>query len=209
MNTTLIHITSGQGPAECERAVALALRELLAEAKTIGVQCEVLERRDGQQNGCLASTTLSLQGKNLSAFKAGWLGTLLWISPSPYRRMHQRKNWFIGIYELPYQHLAPLQEKDIFFQTMRASGPGGQHVNKTETAVRAVHGPSGISVTCREYRSQLQNKHEAIRRLKEKHVRWQELALVAQDFGNPRDQHQNVKRGNPVRTYKGEKFLKT
>ncbi len=208
MKTKIIQITSGKGPAECELAVALALKEMIREARSSSLHHEVISRFAGDINGTLSSATIKLEGKNLEAFLGSWQGVLLWISQSPYRKMHKRKNWYIGINEIANAAVKELEEKEITFQTMRSSGPGGQNVNKTETAVRATHKPSGLSASCDSYRSQLQNKNEAAKRLKEKYKIFQRDNCMKQELRSPQENNNNLDRGNPVRIYKGEKFLK-
>jgi peptide chain release factor len=207
METKRIQITSGKGPAECCLAVALALREIISEAKAIGLRHEVIARHAGEMNGTLSSAALELKGEGAGDLVASWTGVLLWIAQSPYRRLHKRRNWFIGINEISGENLEELNEKELVFQTMRSSGPGGQHVNKTESAVRAIHPHTGLFAVSDTYRSQLQNKQEAIKRLKEKYEQWQhdKLEQVAETcFQN----NHNLKRGDPKRVYKGEKFLR-
>lgn len=207
METKFLQITSGKGPAECCLAVALALREIISEAKASGLRHEVISRNAGTINGTLNSATIELRGEDVGDFVADWTGVLLWIAQSPYRRLHKRKNWFIGINELGLSYMAELDERELVFQTMRSSGPGGQHVNKTESAVRVTHPATGLVAACDTYRSQLQNKQEAIKRLKEKYAQWQYKSLEDSAAAFFRNNH-NLRRGDPRRIYKGEKFLR-
>ena len=89
----------------------------------------------------------------------------------------------------------------ITYQTLRSSGAGGQHVNKTETAVRAIHAPSGISVTASDQRSQHQNKKLATDRLLIKLSAWNEEQQMQQAQENW-DSHNSLERGNPVKVIK-------
>ena len=91
-------------------------------------------------------------------------------------------------------------DRQVVYASMRASGPGGQHVNKTESAIRATHRPSGIAVVASERRSQLQNKTEAMERLKEKVGQWQMRAVAAR-LQSQWEQHNELIRGNPVQTF--------
>ena len=89
-------------------------------------------------------------------------------------------------------------ENEIRYETLRASGPGGQHVNKTESAVRAVHIPSGISVVASDQRSQWQNKKLATERLLVKLSSWtmeQAMIQAQENWSN----HNHLQRGNPVK----------
>ncbi len=207
MDTKIIQLTSAKGPSECCLAVALALKAMIAEAKANKFHYEVVSRFAGDINGTLSSATLKLEGKNLNVFLNSWQGVLLWIAQSPHRKFHKRKNWYIGINELNNANIQQLNENEISFQTMRSSGSGGQHVNKTETAVRAIHKASGLFASCDNYKSQLQNKNEAVKRLKIKHAQWQQKKIGEQGLNSEWKNNNDLSRGNPKRIYKGEKFI--
>jgi len=176
---------------------------ILKEARQQGIYAEVTEREEGEINRTLLSAVLFLAGENLSDFTDSWEGTVLWIAQSPYRKFHKRKNWFVGVQCLPVFEENRWNESDIRVQTLKASGPGGQHVNKTESAVRVTHIPSGISVTTSDERSQLQNKKQAVERLKIKLAAYEQeraMAFVQENWQN----HNELERGNPVRVIKAE-----
>jgi peptide chain release factor len=205
MKTKILHITSGKGPAECCRAVALALKEVIKEAEAQNLKYEMVERSIGQENGTLDSVAIQIIGKEVESFVQSWEGTLLWICQSPYRIYHKRKNWFIGIKAYEQSDSHKWHERDVQYQTMRASGPGGQNVNKIESAVRAIHMPSGIQVTASDTRSQLQNKKLATERLKmtlEKVYLEQMKTVEVEQWLN----HHQLERGNAKRVYEGLKF---
>ncbi|NDV95523.1 peptide chain release factor H [Dysgonomonas sp. 521] len=198
-NKIYLQITSGRGPAECCRAVALVLEKMLKQVKDKGLKAEVIDREAGPLNRTLLSATLSIEGKGTKEIVSEWEGTIQWISKSPYRIYHKRKNWFIGVQTFTVPTNQEANEKEIRYETLRASGPGGQHVNKTESAVRAIHTPTGISVTASDQRSQLQNKILATERLLIKLAAWnvEQAMIVAQsNWSN----HNNLQRGNPVKT---------
>ncbi|MCL2649865.1 MAG: peptide chain release factor H [Candidatus Azobacteroides sp.] len=203
MEKVYIQITSGRGPAECCRVVSKVLELMLKEAKQQNIYAEVIEREEGEINRTLLSAILFLAGENLESFVDSWEGTVLWISQSPYRKFHKRKNWFIGVQSLPVLEENEWNESDLRFQTFKASGSGGQHVNKTESAVRVTHIPSGISVTASENRSQLQNKKQAIERLKIKLAAYEQQRILAFTQENWQN-HNELERGNPVRTIKAD-----
>ena len=119
----------------------------------------MLETETGRYSDTLRSALVSLDGDNAWALSESWCGTIQWICPSPYRPHHGRKNWFLGIGRFTADEKE--QSDAIRYETLRSSGPGGQHVNKTDSAVRATHLASGISVKVQSERSQHANKRLA------------------------------------------------
>ncbi|CCD86401.1 putative Class I peptide chain release factor domain protein [Bradyrhizobium sp. ORS 285] len=158
-------LTSGRGPAECRIAVAHALTRLAAEAEAADCDCAIAPG-EADRHGP-ASAVVVLDGPGADALAQRWTrGSLLWVCRSPLRPHHGRKNWFIGVIDLPLPPMVPaLAAADIRFESFRAGGPGGQHQNKTESAVRAVHLPSGLTAIARDGRSQHRNKALALARL--------------------------------------------
>ena len=201
----IIQITAGRGPSECSWVVSQVLKKFLQEAKTEGVQYVILQRGKGNQNGTVQSVSIRLTGKNLEVFLATWLGTIQWIGTSTFRKYHKRKNWFIGAFELKLPQHSEICDRDISFQTMRSTGPGGQNVNKVNSAVRAIHNPTGVQVVAMDSRSQHQNKKLAIARLKEK-VNEANLEQLKGSMTDQWENHLNLQRGNPVRIFKGTDF---
>ncbi len=201
----IIQITAGRGPAECSWVVAQVLKRFLEETKSGGFKHSILHRETGSQNGTVQSVTIRLTGKNMEAFLATWLGTIQWIGVSTFRKYHKRKNWFIGAFELKQTQTKKVDEQDISFQTMRSTGPGGQNVNKVNSAVRAIHTPTGVQVVAMDSRSQHQNKKLAIARLKEK-VNEANIEKLKERMTDQWENHLNIERGNPVRVFKGKDF---
>ena len=96
----IIQITSGRGPLECQWVVAKVLKVFLEEAKQNKIGYEIIHRENGDENLTLKSATLLLKGKEANEFLKNWLGSILWIGKSTFRKFHKRSNWFIGIFEL-------------------------------------------------------------------------------------------------------------
>ncbi len=163
----MIQISAGRGPAECCWVVAQVLKLLIKEAERKGFSYEILFRQEGQENGTLNSVLVQISGKAVKDFLSNWQGTIQWIGKSPFRKFHKRKNWFVGLSALDQKAGVKLNESDLEFNAFRSSGPGGQHRNKEETAVRATHKPTGLSVTASDSKSQLQNKKNAIKKMQE------------------------------------------
>lgn len=202
MSTVLLCVTAGRGPAECREAMA-HLVDLMREEATGQSLAFGMEMEQGR-----ASTFVSISGEAADVFACSWEGSIQWIARSSLRPGHKRKNWFVSVHRLPSPPQLPaIKEAEIAFETLRAGGPGGQHQNRTESAVRATHRPTGISVVARDERSQHRNKTLAVERLR---------ALIAAVHERERNAAQfqqwlirlSVERGNPVRTYEGGKLLR-
>ncbi|MES2205863.1 MAG: peptide chain release factor H [Pseudomonadota bacterium] len=200
----LLQFSAAQGPDECCLAVTKAMRYFINEALQAEVKVDIAEQENGNHSGTFRSVLLSLEGNNEEKLANDWAGTLQWICSSPYRSRHLRKNWFIGVARC--ESPAPSLVSEIYFETMRASGPGGQHINKTETAVRATHIATGISVKVQSERSQHANKKLAVSLVAHK------LACREKEIGNVqradrRLMHYQLERGNPKKIFKGEAFI--
>jgi peptide chain release factor len=196
----MIQITSGRGPEECARVVARIHGILLEEARACGLFAETVETIAGPMNGTLLSAMILIKGENPELFLNGWNGTVQWISKSPYRKYNKRKNWFVGVSVFDVAKEFIWDEKEVVYETLRASGPGGQHVNKTESAVRAKHLSSGVSVVVSERRSQHQNKTEAKERLQDKVKQWYVKKAMIK-VQNQWQNHNTLKRGESIRTF--------
>ena len=206
-NTPAIYlqISTAQGPAECRVFARFVLGKLLAEAQAKGIDAELVTET-ADKHGIL-SAMLKLEGQKAESLAQAWQGTLQWICPSLVRPKHPRKNWYIGVFRLPdmpQTYEMPF-ENGIEFQTCRSGGKGGQHVNKTESSVRATHKESGISVRVKSERSQHANKKLAVMLLAQKLA--EHHAGQAGSFAQ--EQHAQlyqVERGNPKRTFVGATF---
>jgi peptide chain release factor len=203
-----LQITANTGPVECCLAVRKALDALCAEAGRDGVAVSIVEQLVGPVEGTFRSVLLELDdgaGGRDRLLAQRWCGSLLWVCESPYRKLHKRKNWFLsGAAFAPPQ--APADSGEIRYEATRASGPGGQHVNKTDSAIRATHVASGLSVKVQTERSQHANKRLAGQLLASKLA---ELAQAAteKDKSARRMQHLQAERGNAARVFVGLAFV--
>jgi peptide chain release factor len=206
----LLQLTANTGPEECCLAVRKALAQLLRECEGAGGSAELLERVPSEVPGNFRSVLLALEGAQALALALRWSGSVLWSCPSPYRPGYKRKNWFIGVEvfetDAPGATSEPMDDKDLRFETLRASGPGGQHVNKTDSAVRATHVPTGLSVKVQTERSQHANKRLARALLAHKLAEQANAAASAARNQRWR-QHHGVERGNATRVFRGEGFV--
>jgi peptide chain release factor len=204
--TQLLQISSGRGPAECSWVVAQVLRILLEEARSKGLNAATLYREPGEENGTLLSAVVQVSGDAVEEFAGTWCGTIQWVGQSRFRKLHKRKNWFVAVNVVHFDEQDfEINTGDILFRAIRAGGPGGQHVNKVSTAIRAIHIPTGIAVVASESRSQLQNKKAAAARLEQQllsHFQEERIQQMKKSWNN----HNQVQRGNPIRVFRGSDF---
>ena len=195
-----IQITAGRGPVECARTVTLVARELLKVIPSIQLSdCEP----HNQVDGCFMSMTFTTADTIPQSIVNDWQGTVLWRSTkNPYRPCHKRSNWFVGVNFFDEVELPRIEESDIVYETCRSGGKGGQNVNKVETAVRATHTPTGLSVKSSDERSQSQNKALARERLLLKIRQLNDKAL-ADSQSRQWSNHDSLERGNPVKKFSG------
>lgn len=200
-------ITSGRGPAECALCVAKLADRMAHAATRLRCRTEIIDAMQGPEKGTFASLLMAVDGDRGHAFATSWSGTHLWICQSPFRRHHKRKNWFVGV-----EHIAPLKDidtvlriSDVAFEAMRSSGPGGQHVNTTASAIRATHRPTGLVAVAREERSQHMNKRLALARLAaalEAKTRDARSGVARECWAK----HNTLARGNAQRVFVGPRF---
>lgn len=202
-----LQITANTGPAECCLAVTKALVQLGREAHKAGVTVSVVEQLDGPVGGTLRSVLVELDGEPeaVDALAGRWSGSIQWICESPYRKLHKRKNWFLN--GAAFAPPAVSNEGgEIRYEATRASGPGGQHVNKTDSAIRATHLASGLSVKVQTERSQHANKRLAAQLLLSK---LEDLAKSEEgkNKSERRMHHFQAERGNAGRVFVGMGFV--
>jgi peptide chain release factor len=202
MTEVILHLSSGQGPTECEWVVAELARALCCDAAAAGLTCERIDPLKGP----VASALLCVAGAEAEAFVAACVGTIRWVGTSPFRPLHKRRNWFVGVQRVRTEVETPdLHDEDIRYQALRASGPGGQHVNKTDSAVGATHLPTGLTTLSQEQRSQFANKKIARVKLV---MLLDDQRRAGEAVGKRAlwDRNHELERGDPVRTYEGAQF---
>lgn len=200
---TLLFFSAAKGPQECTLAVAKAVTQFMREAIALNLTTEILEEVPGDKSGTFYSVLISVSGVQGDYLIERWKGTLQWVCQSPFRPKHKRKNWFIGI-TCPPKPLA-ISDSAIEFTTTKSSGAGGQHVNKTESTVRATHIATGISVKVQTERSQHANKRLAKLLLAHKlseheEIQQQQHKTILHQF------HQSIPRGDSNLVFYGEAF---
>lgn len=195
--------TAGRGPVECQLAINPIAEKFILAATQQGLSVDMLDIQSSDVGwfSCL----LSVDGDGAAEYARSWHGTVEWKCESIIRNT-KRKNWFIGVRVIDEPPPAALiNDKDIRFETYRASGPGGQHVNTTNSAVRAIHVPSGITAQAQEERSQHRNKALAVARLAE-HIAVHDADAKRAAEYRKWASHNNVVRGEPVKIFVGRTF---
>ena len=199
---TILQLSAGQGPAECRTFVPLLAEIIRKDAAAKNLVCLPLTEYapKGKET---ASIRLSVEG-DLDDFRKSWEGTVKWIWQSTIRPHWPLKNWFVKVSFFDFQadHSGKIKASDLKIETCRASGPGGQHVNKTDSAVRIIHLPTGLEASASEERSQTRNRELAMLRLQEKMHLISEQRQ-ASEKAEMRLDHYHLERGDAVRTFKG------
>lgn len=154
------------------------------------------------------SSIISLNGVDAEEWVRPYIGTILWVCEDPLTPNRRRKNWYLSVkmIVMPKMQDIVIRDEDLQYDAIKASGPGGQNVNKRSTAVRLTHLPTGLSTLSQEERSQKQNKTRALERMRNtlKDRRAVEIAILEKMNWT---QHNELERGNPVKTFYGLKFL--
>ena len=197
-DSALVSIHAGNGGTDAQDWVQMLQRAYMRWAESHGYKVELLDEMPGEEAG-IKSTTFSVSGPYAYGYLRGEAGAHRLIRLSPFDAAHRRQTSFAKVEIMPDIGDEPVEitirPEDLEVDTFRSTGKGGQHLNKTDSAVRMRHKPTGIVVTCQNERSQIQNRELALRVLKsriyelqlEEHEREQARlkgAHVEADFGN-------------------------
>jgi peptide chain release factor 2 len=197
-----VEINSGAGGTESADWAAMLLRMYTRWATAHGMQTEFIEETDGEQAG-IKSATVKVAGHNAYGWLKTEAGVHRLVRISPFDAAAKRHTSFASVWVYPVVDDTieiDINPADVRTDTYRASGAGGQHINKTDSAVRLTHGPTGIVVACQTQRSQHRNRDEAWKMLR---ARLYELELQKRDAAAQavEDQKTDIGWGHQIRSY--------
>jgi peptide chain release factor 2 len=198
----VVTVRSGAGGTDSQDWAEMLLRMYLRWAERRGFEVEMAEASEGEEAG-IKSASFIAKGENAYGLFAAERGVHRLVRISPFDAQSRRHTAFAQVDVAPYvddEVSVELDEEDIRVDTYRASGAGGQHVNKTDSAVRLTHLPTGIVVQCQNERSQLQNKATAMRMLRAKLLEEEERKR-ADELAAERGEQKAAEWGSQIRSY--------
>lgn len=201
-NNCFIDIQSGAGGTEAQDWASMILRQYLRYCERKGFKVEIMEQSDGEVAG-IKTATLKVEGEYAYGFLRTETGVHRLVRKSPFDSANGRHTSFCSLFvypEVDESFEIDINPADVRVDTYRASGAGGQHINKTDSAVRLTHAPSGIVVQCQNDRSQHRNRAEAWEMLKAKLFEL-ELRKRMSEKQNLEDSKTDVGWGHQIRSY--------
>ncbi|WP_154450194.1 peptide chain release factor 2 [Helicobacter pylori] len=199
-SNAIITIQPGAGGTESQDWASILYRMYLRWAERRGFKSEILDYQDGEEAG-IKGVAFIIKGENAYGYLKNENGVHRLVRISPFDANAKRHTSFASVQispELDDDIDIEIDEKDVRYDYYRASGAGGQHVNKTESAVRITHFPTGIVVQCQNDRSQHKNKASALKMLKSKLY---ELELEKQQSSAKNEEKSEIGWGHQIRSY--------
>ncbi len=198
----LVSVNAGAGGTDAQDWAEMVLRMEMRWAEKRDFEVELLEASPGEEAG-IKSATFLVKGENAYGLYGSEKGVHRLVRLSPFDAAHRRQTSFAGVEVSPVvQQIdeVEIDDDDLQIDTYRASGAGGQHVNKTDSAVRITHKPTGIVVQCQNERSQSSNKAEAMTMLRSKLLELEERKR-REEIAREKGDAQDVNFGSQIRSY--------
>lgn len=201
-NNAILKLNAGAGGTESCDWCGMLYRMYTRWAERKGFTIEVLDYLDGDEAG-IKSVTFQVNGLNAYGYLKSEKGVHRLVRISPFNAQGKRQTSFVSLDVMPdiEEDLdVEIDEKDLRIDTYRSSGAGGQHINKTSSAIRITHIPTGTVVQCQNERSQFQNKDKAMQMLKAKLYLLKQEANV-EKLSDIRGEVKEIGWGNQIRSY--------
>jgi peptide chain release factor 2 len=201
-NDAILAVHAGTGGVDAQDWAEMLVRMYLRWADRRGFSANILDWTEGEEAG-IKSATIEIKGDYAYGYTRGEAGTHRLVRLSPFDAAHRRHTAFSLVEVLPEVEDdtdIEIRDDDIRVDAYRASGAGGQHVNKTSSAIRITHLPTGIVVTCQDERSQLQNRESAMKILRAK-LTERKLREREQERAEIKGEHVSEGWGSRIRSY--------
>lgn len=198
----IVSINAGAGGTEAQDWVDMLLRMYLRWAEDKGYRTEIIDILSGDEAG-LKNVTFTVTGRYAYGYLKAEVGIHRLVRISPFDAGARRHTSFASVFvipEVPDDIVVEVDEKDLRVDTFRSSGAGGQHVNKTDSAVRITHLPTGIVVQCQNERSQHKNKATALKILRAR-LYEKEMKEKTEKLGELHNNKKEIAWGSQIRSY--------
>jgi len=201
-NNAIISLHAGAGGTEAQDWCQMLYRMYTRWAERRGFTWKTLDFEDGEEAG-MKSATISIEGENAYGFLKSENGVHRMVRISPFDAQARRQTSFSAVEVMPEIDVdtnIDIRQEDIEMQVYRASGAGGQHVNKTSSAVRLIHKPTGVVVSSQQERSQVQNRENCMRMLAAK-LTEMKLQQHADKISDIKGVQMKMEWGSQIRSY--------
>lgn len=201
-NNAILTLHAGAGGTEAQDWTQMLLRMYTRWAERHGFTVQTLNYEDGDEAG-IKTATISIEGENAYGYLRSENGVHRLVRVSPFDANARRQTSFAAVEvmpELPDDAEIEIRPEEIEMQACRSSGAGGQHINKTSSAVRLTHLPTGIVVFCQTERSQFQNRDNAMKMLKAKLLELQ-IQQHAEKISDIKGVQMKIEWGSQIRSY--------
>ncbi len=198
----ILAVHSGAGGVDSQDWAQMMLRMYLRWAENHRYKAEIVDQSEGEEAG-IKSATVEISGKDVYGYLKSERGVHRLVRQSPFDSAHRRHTSFALVEVMPEADddvEITVDPKDIRVDTYRSTGAGGQHVNKTDSAIRITHFPTGIVVTCQNERSQMQNREVAMKVLRSRLLE-RRLEENAEAQAKIKGEHHAADFGNAIRSY--------